>query len=72
MAAARGATAITLVLILAYVALQIALAVWVGRGARSDTDYLVAGRSLGAGAVGMSIFATWFAAESLIATPSEV
>jgi Na+/proline symporter len=72
MAAARGATAITLVLILAYVALQIALAVWVGRGARSDTDYLVAGRSLGAGAVGMSIFATWFAAESLIATSSEV
>ncbi|WP_336426483.1 sodium:solute symporter family transporter [Erythrobacter oryzae] len=62
----------TLVLILAYVALQIALAVWVGRGARSDTDYLVAGRSLSAGAVGMSIFATWFAAESLIATSSEV
>nr|WP_285711210.1 hypothetical protein [Erythrobacter sp. COR-2] len=49
-----------------------ALAVWVGRGARSDTDYLVAGRSLSAGAVGMSIFATWFAAESLIATSSEV
>lgn len=72
MAAARGASAITLVLILAYVALQIALAVWVGRGARSDTDYLVAGRSLSAGAVGMSIFATWFAAESLIATSSEV
>ena len=72
MAAARGPSAITLVLILAYVGLQIALAVWVGRGARSDTDYLVAGRSLGAGAVGMSIFATWFAAESLIATSSEV
>ena len=72
MAAARGATAITLVLILAYVGLQIALAVWAGRGARSDTDYLAAGRSLSAGAVGMSIFATWFAAESLIATSSEV
>jgi Na+/proline symporter len=67
-----GGFAITLVLILAYVGLQVALAVWVGRGARSDTDYLVAGRSLSAGAVGMSIFATWFAAESLIATSSEV
>ncbi|WP_066531972.1 hypothetical protein [Erythrobacter sp. CCH5-A1] len=67
-----GIFAITLLLILAYVAVQIALAVWVGRGARSDTDYLVAGRSLSAGAVGMSIFATWFAAESLIATSSEV
>ncbi len=59
-------------LILAYVAAQIALAVWAGRGAKSDADYLVAGRSLGAGAVGMSLFATWFASESLIATSGEV
>lgn len=55
-----------------YVAAQIALAVWAGRGARSDADYLVAGRSLGTGAVGMSLFATWFASESLIATSGEV
>ncbi|TAD78014.1 MAG: sodium:solute symporter [Sphingomonadales bacterium] len=45
---------------------------WAGRGAKSDADYLVAGRSLGAGAVGMSLFATWFASESLIATSGEV
>ena len=64
--------AITLTLILAYVAAQIALAVWAGRGARSDADYLVAGRSLGPLAVGMSLFATWFASESLIATSGEV
>ncbi len=57
---------------MAYVAAQIALAVWAGRGARSDADYLVAGRSLGPFAVGMSLFATWFASESLIATSSEV
>lgn len=55
-----------------YVAAQIALAVWAGRGARSDADYLVAGRRLGTGAVGMSLFATWFASESLIATSGEV
>ncbi len=67
-----GTTAITLALILAYVAAQIALAVWAGRGAKSDADYLVAGRSLGPFAVGMSLFATWFASESLIATSSEV
>lgn len=69
-----GATAIslTLVLILAYVAAQIALAIWAGRGAKSDADYLVAGRSLGPFAVGMSLFATWFASESLIATSGEV
>ncbi|WP_172449826.1 sodium:solute symporter family transporter [Porphyrobacter sp. HT-58-2] len=68
----RGAFAITLTLILAYVAAQLALAIWAGRGARSDADYLVAGRSLGPFAVGMSLFATWFASESLIATSGEV
>jgi SSS family transporter len=46
--------------------------VWAGRGAKSDADYLVAGRSLGPFAVGMSLFATWFASESLIATSGEV
>ncbi|MCX9146827.1 sodium:solute symporter family transporter [Erythrobacter sp. WG] len=59
-------------LVLAYVAAQIALAIWAGRGARSDADYLVAGRSLGTFAVAMSLFATWFASESLIATSGEV
>lgn len=59
-------------LILAYVAAQIGVAVWAGRGARTDADYLVAGRSLGPFAVGMSLFATWFASESLIATSAEV
>ena len=57
---------------MAYVAVQIGIAVWAGRGARSDADYLVAGRSLGPFAVGMSLFATWFASESLIATSAEV
>ncbi len=59
-------------LILGYVAAQIALAAWAGRGARSDTDYLLAGRRLGPVAVAMSVFATWFASESLIATSGEV
>jgi Na+/proline symporter len=61
-----------LFLIVLYVLLQIALAVWAGRGAKSDTDYLVAGRSLGTFGIAMSLFATWFATESLIATSSEV
>ena len=62
----------TLWLILAYVVAQVALAIWAGRGARSDADYLVAGRRLGTFAVGMSVFATWFASESLIATSGDV
>lgn len=57
---------------MAYVAAQVALAAWVGRGARSDADYLVAGRRLGPFAVAMSVFATWFASESLIATSADV
>lgn len=68
----KRTAAITLALIVLYVAVQIAIAVWAGRGAKSDADYLVAGRSLGTFAVGMSLFATWFATESLIATSSEV
>lgn len=68
----QGNGAITLTLIVLYVVAQIALAVWAGRGAKSDADYLVAGRSLGPFAVGMSLFATWFASETLIATSGEV
>lgn len=62
----------TLWLILAYVAAQVMLAAWAGRGAKSDADYLVAGRKLGTFAVAMSVFATWFASESLIATSGDV
>jgi Na+/proline symporter len=70
--ATGGAAGVTLTLILIYVLAQVLLAAWAGRGAKSDADYLVAGRSLGPFAVAMSLFATWFASESLIATSSEV
>lgn len=72
LAGAQGTIAITLALILLYVFGQVLLAAWAGRGAKSDADYLVAGRSLGVFSVGMSLFATWFASESLIATSAEV
>ncbi|MEL6325146.1 MAG: sodium:solute symporter, partial [Pseudomonadota bacterium] len=58
--------------ILAYVAVQIAIAAWAARDTKSDADYLVAGRKLGTFAVAMSVFATWFASETVIATSSEV
>ncbi|MEO1656210.1 MAG: hypothetical protein AAFR65_00685 [Pseudomonadota bacterium] len=54
-----------------YVVVQLGIAAWAARGTSSDDDYLVAGRSLGVGAVAMSIFATWFAAETVIATAGE-
>ena len=62
----------TLTLIVLYVIAQIAVAAWAARFTGSDEDYLVAGRRLGLFAVAMSLFATWFASETLIATSAEV
>lgn len=55
-----------------YVLLQVAIAAWAARGTKTDTDYLVAGRTLGVWQIAFSIFATWFAAETVIATSAEV
>lgn len=55
-----------------YVLLQLALSVWAARKTQSETDYLLAGRRLGPIAVGMSIFATWFAVEGIVATSGVV
>ncbi|MEM9168889.1 MAG: sodium:solute symporter [Pseudomonadota bacterium] len=55
-----------------YVILQLAISAWAARGTASDADYLVAGRRLGTAAVALSLFATWFAAEGVIATSAEV
>ncbi len=49
----------------AYLALQLAIGLWVSRRVRSETDYILAGRSLGIGLASFSIFATWFGAESI-------
>ncbi|MEO1082150.1 MAG: hypothetical protein AAFY29_21515 [Pseudomonadota bacterium] len=51
-----------------YVVAQLAISVWAARRTRSETDYLLAGRTLGPLAIGMSIFATWFAVEGIVAT----
>ncbi|NNU17379.1 hypothetical protein HK107_13690 [Parvularcula sp. ZS-1/3] len=56
----------------AYVLLQIAIAAWAARGTKTDEDYLVAGRTLGVWPIAFSVFATWFAAETVIATSAEV
>ena len=52
--------------ILAWFALQLAIGVWIARRIRSESDYLLAGRSLGYGLATFSIFATWFGAETVI------
>jgi Na+/proline symporter len=52
--------------ILAYVVLQLGIAVWVSRRVRTEQDYLVAGRALGYGLSVFTVFATWFGAETCV------
>ena len=52
--------------VLAYLALQLSVGIWVARRIASESDYLVAGRRLGYGLATFSIFATWFGAETTI------
>lgn len=49
-----------------YVALQLVVGLLVSRRIRSESDYLLAGRSLGYGLAIFTLFATWFGAETCI------
>jgi SSS family solute:Na+ symporter len=55
-----------LVAVLVYMSIQLAIGVWVSRRIHTESDYLVAGRSLGYGLTTFSIFATWFGAETVV------
>ena len=55
-----------LVALLAYLAVQLGIGVWISRRIRSESDYLLAGRSLGYTLATFSIFATWFGAETMV------
>jgi Na+/proline symporter len=58
--------AVILLAIAAYMALQLAIGVWISRRIVSESDYLLAGRKLGFGLATFSIFATWFGAETIV------
>jgi Na+/proline symporter len=60
-----------LVGVLAYLALQLAFGFYVARRVASETDYLLAGRSLGWGLAIFTTFATWFGAETVIGAAGE-
>jgi SSS family transporter len=51
-----------------YVLLNLLVGIWASRRTTDDTDYLVAGRRLGLLMVGMSVFATWFGGETVLAS----
>jgi len=55
-----------------YVLLQFAIAVFVARFNRSETDYVLAGRRLGFALTALSLFATWFGAETVIASSGAI
>ncbi len=61
-----------LVGIAVYVVLQLGLGLWVARRVHSQDDYLLAGRSLGPVVATMTIFATWFGAETCIGAAGQV
>jgi SSS family transporter len=50
----------------AYIILQFAIALWASRSIHSEADYYVAGRRLGLFMVAVSVFATWFGAETVM------
>jgi Na+/proline symporter len=63
---------LVLVVVLAYVGLQLLLGLWVSRRVSSQTDYLLGGRSLGMTLCTASMFATWFGAETCVGAAGEV
>jgi len=58
--------------IIGYIVVQILIGAWVARRVATETDYMLAGRSLGVGLAATSIFATWFGAEVVIGAASRV
>jgi Na+/proline symporter len=57
---------------LVYLGLQLGIGVWVSRRVRSESDYFLAGRKLGLPLVTVSMFATWFGAETCIGSAGAV
>ncbi len=62
----------TWIAIAGYMALNIAVGAWASRFIKTESDYLVAGRSLGFGLTTVSLFATWFGAETVIGSSAAI
>jgi Na+/proline symporter len=58
--------------LLIYLALQFAIVAWAARNIKTDDDYFIAGRRLGVFLSTMSIFATWFGAETCIGSSAAI
>ncbi len=58
--------------LIAFLALQLGIGIWVSRRIANESDYLLAGRQLGYVLVTFSVFATWFGAETVIGSAGTV
>ena len=58
--------------IFGYILVQFAIGIFVSRRIATETDYLVAGRSLGPVVTTFTVFATWFGAETCIGAAGAV
>ncbi len=61
-----------LVALIAFLALQLGIGVWLSRRIKTEDDYLVGGRRFGYALATGSIFATWFGAETVIGSSGSV
>ncbi len=58
--------------IVIYLCAQLLVAFWISRRIESDQDYFLAGRRLGLGVATLSIFATWFGAETSMGSAGSI
>lgn len=58
--------------VMLYVAVQLAVGLFVARGMRNESDYLLAGRTLGLAVSTMTVFATWFGAETCVGSSGAI
>lgn len=58
--------------VLVYVAVQVAIGLWIARRVRSESDFILAGRRLGYPLMVFSLFATWFGAETCVGSAGAV
>jgi SSS family transporter len=58
--------------LLAYLGIQVFIGLWIARRIHSENDYFLAGRSLSLPMVALSLFATWFGAETCIGSSAAV
>jgi solute:Na+ symporter, SSS family len=63
---------ITFVVLLAYLCLQFGIGYYISKRIHSESDYFVAGRSFPLIVVSVSLFATWFGAETTIGSSGAV